>query len=141
MDSILYTVDSTPILQEPLQNKRFNRNQVRETNLFVADDLIHIDELPRRDTKPPFVFQLMPSKVTESPRMRTMRNKLRRLNNASTRSDDPQLIRILQKYWLRSPSHKHYNLDYPEMTDFSMGQSAVVDQILKGKVSLMFLPA
>ena len=50
-------------------------------------------------------------------------------------ADDPELIRIIGNFWLRWPSKQPYNLDKPELEDFSMGQSAVVDNILKQKVS------
>ena len=54
-------------------------------------------------------------------------------------ADEPDLIRIVRDFWLRWPSKKPYNLDAPEKEDFSMGQSLVVDSLLKHKVPNKFL--
>ena len=52
-------------------------------------------------------------------------------------ADDPDLIRIVRNFWLRWPSKQPYNLDAPEKEDFSMGQSLVVDNLLKQKVRMV----
>ena len=52
-------------------------------------------------------------------------------------ADDPDLIRIVRNFWLRWPSEQPYNLDAPEKEDFSMGQSLVVDNLLKQKVQMV----
>ena len=49
-------------------------------------------------------------------------------------ADEPALVQIVRDFWIRWPSKKPYNLESPEKLDFSMGQSAVVDHILQGKV-------
>ena len=54
-------------------------------------------------------------------------------------ADEPDLIRIVRDFWLRWPSKKPYNLDAPEKEDYSMGQSLVVDSLLKHKVPNKFL--
>ena len=52
-------------------------------------------------------------------------------------ADDPDLIRIVRNFWIRWPSKQPYNLDAPEKEDFSMGQSLVVDNLLKQKVCIV----
>ena len=61
--------------------------------------------------------------------------QLQLLNNNSTAQDDPRLIQIIRNDWIAPPSNESsYNLNYPMQVDFSMGQSEVVDQILRQQV-------
>jgi hypothetical protein len=47
------------------------------------------------------------------------------------------LVQLVRDYWLHPPSTEPYDLNAPKLVDFSMGQSGVVDAILKGKVGVI----
>ena len=65
-----------------------------------------------------------------------MIERLRRLNDMHVEQSDPELIRILKEFWIHPPSVEPYELESSTLVDFSMGQSAVVDKLLKNKVYL-----
>lgn len=57
------------------------------------------------------------------------------LNKQKVAGDDAQLVQLVKDYWIRPPSSLPYHLQQPDLTDFSMGQAPVVDEILRQKVS------
>ena len=54
------------------------------------------------------------------------------LNKNTTKQDDPRLLEIIRKVFVHRPIEiMDYNLTNPEKTDFSRGQSPIVDKILQ----------
>ena len=60
--------------------------------------------------------------------------ELETLNTNTTQQDDARLVKIILSEWMQPPATKPYSLADPYLIDFSMGQSAVVDKILKQMV-------
>ena len=69
-----------------------------------------------------------------SERFEHMMSNLGRFNVDQADQSQPELIKLIRGHWIFKPSRKFYNLKEENKTDFSMGQSAVVDKLLKHKV-------
>lgn len=65
------------------------------------------------------------------------REETARISHNGTRANDPYLIELIRKYWIRPPPTGPYKFKSTR-TDYSThGQSLVIDSTLKNKVSMM----
>ena len=75
---------------------------------------------------------------TELPQIEAMKETLSVLNENMTAQDDPRLMEVIRKFWLRPPGLGPLVLEEPSLQDFSKGQSAVVDELLNRRVCIIF---
>ena len=62
---------------------------------------------------------------------------LDQLNNEKVQQDDPRLIKLIRDHFIEPPSPLSYNLlDLSKTHNSQFGQAAVIDQILRNKVSI-----
>ena len=62
---------------------------------------------------------------------------LDQLNSEKVQQDDPRLIKLIRDHFIEPPSPFSYNLlDLSKTHNSQFGQAAVIDQILRSKVSI-----
>ena len=82
--------------------------------------------------------QNLTNSVQKSPRVTKIPYKtykaLTLMNYHKAKQETSQLAQIIRDYFIISPSREDYNLDEPDITDYSNGQSPIVDRILNEMV-------
>ena len=65
------------------------------------------------------------------------RKETARISHNGTRADDPYLVELIRRFWIRPPPSGQYKFKASKSDYSTHGQSVIIDNTLKKKVNLI----